>query len=137
MKVAAKLDMEKYPSLAIISQRKLLQLASLSGDGSLAENLEANGVHCNFSTDDQGKVIEFEGKVDKLIKTLRKETKDRKKPTDPIKLLSKSVTNLEQRVDEISSAGIHNQLKESDLEKIASQLSIILQNIKEINQISD
>ena len=132
MKVAKLVDLEKIPGAENFSQRNLLQLASFSGDGTLAKKLEDNGIDCNFSVKEQDKTKDFEEKVDKLIKDLRKK-RNGKKP-DLNKLLSKSVGNLEQKVNEIAKAGTHAQLRETDLKEIKIQLSSILHKINEFMQ---
>ena len=102
MKLAKQIDLGTCPGLAFISQRKLLKLASLTKDGSLADTLHEKGIDCNVSVKDGGKLKDFEGEIDGLIKTLIRE---RAKDNNPVERFFKSVTNLEQSFHAITEDG--------------------------------
>jgi hypothetical protein len=128
MKLARQIDLETCPGLAFLSQNKLLKLASLTKGDSLADTLNENGIDCDVSLKDGGKLKGFKGEIDGLIKTL---TKEKAKAKDPLESFFNSVTNLEESFHAITeNEALPPEVDILKLKEVGQTLTTILRELQ-------
>jgi len=140
-KIADKVDLDRNPALAYLSQRTLLKLASLTGDESLFDILRTNNIDCAFPDGDQERLKEMEEKIDNFIKSqnaVNQEEGGNVNAKGIVKRFSRSVTELSRIFNEIVGVEeLRDELRKVDLEEIEGSLSTVLHQLREIMQASD